>query len=115
MIFVVDESIADGAVNRRSAGCRPRPDPVRRPVGLRRHHFGGVLLDDRRRFGRGAVLDGASGALVVGCGSSADSTAGSFPWSGPDGFDIPAAVLPYDGVCRLGRRSLHELSCPTAQ
>ncbi len=48
IIFVVDESIPDGAVYRRSAASRPAADPLCRTGRLHRHHFGGVFLDDRR-------------------------------------------------------------------
>src|SRR3954471_10808383 len=99
MNLVADESIADGAVYLRSAGCSSvAGSESTAPVSST-----GITS-----VGCSSTIGAASvGALSSDGGLSADSSAVSFPWSGPDGCDIPAAVLPYhqrsvgsaDGLC----------------
>ena len=115
MNFVADPSplptVRCTSARRAAPRSRSRVD---RTGVLHRHHFGGVLLDDRRRFGRGAVL-GRRFLPVSMCRrpvSSADSSAVRFPGRALMGSTSLQQSSRTIGVCRLGRRSLPSLVAP---
>jgi len=97
MNLVVDESIPDGAVYLRSAGCSsvagsestvPVSSTAITSVGCS-STIGAASVGALSSDGDSSPGGGASSG-----GLPADASADWPLWSGPDGFDIPAVVLP---------------------
>ena len=121
IIFVVDESIPDGAVYRRSAGSSCGGSASTVPVSSIAITSVGCssTMGGASSVTTGAALGSASASSSVvdssSAGSSADSAPVRFPGRALMGSTSLLQSSRYASVCRLGRRSLLELNCPTAQ